>query len=620
VPVSKQGSLAVPNWVIAAPRASVLVWAIGVAGVVVVTDAAHQMVTDGVDARWPVLAGLTVAGAVAMLKLRAAPVSFSISDTFTLTTLFLLGPAPATITAALEALTISALLSPSQRRPMRILFNVAAVAIAMRVAGGVLYHLTGRDLPAVLTESPAAAALPMLCAVTIYFLLNTVVVSAAVASEQNVRWSDVWRTHFAHLWFNYFGGAYIALLLTLFAPSLDPMVLVLLMPMPLVIYGGFRMWVGRINDRLEHLDRTNRQYRATIEALAHAIDAKDQVTHGHIHRVQTACLSLAQALGCTDTAELQAIEAASLLHDLGKLAIPEHILNKPGRLTAAEFTRMKEHAAIGADILSGIEFPYPVVPIVRHHHENWNGGGYPDGLSGTAIPLGARILAVVDCYDALTSDRPYRPAMCREEAVAILRERRGTMYDPEVVDTFLTRLDTVTEDAPDSRIAPAALHRHATSASQEIAICASKGVSPMAASVTALLSRHFAAAVTVLYAYDLERDGLRVAVWCGAGASRRDEMAMALGERLSGWVGATRRTQVNADPHLDAPSPTDNRFNDLRSALSVPIERSSELAGVLTIYARDPNRFTPADASAAELVARVLAQPGVMPQATSRSG
>ena len=128
------------------------------------------------------------------------------------------------------------------------------------------------------------------------------------------------------------------------------------------------------------------------------------------------------------TATIHAIEAAALLHDMGKLAIPEHILNKPGKLTPAEFEKMKLHAAIGADILSAIEFPYPVVPIVRHHHENWDGTGYPDRISGTDIPIGARILSVVDCFDALTSDRPYRPALSDQEAINILTERRGTMY------------------------------------------------------------------------------------------------------------------------------------------------------------------------------------------------
>ena len=205
--------------------------------------------------------------------------------------------------------------------------------------------------------------------------------------------------------------------------------LLMLAPMPLVLYASVRMWLGRINDRVTHLDTTNRQYRATIEALAHAIDAKDQVTHGHIRRVQSASLQLARALGCTDEGQLHAIEAG-LLHDLGKLAIPEHILNKPGRLSDAEYTTMKEHAKIGADILAGVDFPYPVVPIVRHHHENWDGTGYPDGLSGDQIPLGARILAVVDCFDALTSDRPYRRALSSRDAIAILQERRATMLTP----------------------------------------------------------------------------------------------------------------------------------------------------------------------------------------------
>ena len=141
-------------------------------------------------------------------------------------------------------------------------------------------------------------------------------------------------------------------------------------------------------------------------------------------------------MGVASEIEVRAIEAAALLHDIGKLAIPEHILNKPGKLTAPEFERMKTHARVGAEILSEIDFPYPVVPIVRHHHENWDGTGYPDGIAGDAIPIGARILSVVDCYDALTSDRPYRRALSGESAFAIIEARTGSMYDPAVVAAF----------------------------------------------------------------------------------------------------------------------------------------------------------------------------------------
>ena len=163
---------------------------------------------------------------------------------------------------------------------------------------------------------------------------------------------------------------------------------------------------------------------STIETLAMAIDAKDQITHGHIRRVQTYAVGLSQEMGVTDTSLIRAIEAAALLHDMGKLAVPEYILNKPGPLTPAEFEKMKLHASVGADILSAIDFPYPVVPIVRHHHENWDGTGIRTVSTGTDIPIGARILSVVDCFDALTSDRPYRPSTGGPRALPDLNERR----------------------------------------------------------------------------------------------------------------------------------------------------------------------------------------------------
>ena len=212
--------------------------------------------------------------------------------------------------------------------------------------------------------------------------------------------------------------------------------LILIVPLPVILYVTFRHALGRAQDQISHLGKMNHVYIAAIEALAHAVDAKDQVTHDHTRRVQDQTVRLARALGVEDEGEIQAIKAAALLHDVGKLAIPEHILNKPGRLTPAEFEIMKRHAPIGADILSVIGFPYAVAPIVRHHHENWDGTGYPDGLAGDAIPIGSRIIAVVDCFDALTSDRPYRPRMEDRDALQILSDRRGKMYDPRVVDAF----------------------------------------------------------------------------------------------------------------------------------------------------------------------------------------
>jgi putative nucleotidyltransferase with HDIG domain len=208
-------------------------------------------------------------------------------------------------------------------------------------------------------------------------------------------------------------------------------------PLLIISYLTYHTSLARIEDANRHVDELNHLYLSTIETLAMAIDAKDQITHGHIRRVPEYSVALARQMGVNDGNLIRAIEAASLLHDMGKLAVPEHILNKPGKLTSSEFDIMKTHSSVGADILAAIEFRYPVVPIVRHHHENWDGTGYPDGLIGTDIPIGARILSVTDCFDALTSDRPYRKKLSESEAVAILQERRGTMYDPLVVDVFI---------------------------------------------------------------------------------------------------------------------------------------------------------------------------------------
>jgi putative nucleotidyltransferase with HDIG domain len=186
--------------------------------------------------------------------------------------------------------------------------------------------------------------------------------------------------------------------------------------------------------------------------------ARDGFTHEHARRVQRYAIALAGEANIRDHRMLEALEAAALLHDIGKLGIPDQLLHKPGPLTAAEYDQVKQHAVIGADILSAMPFPGPLALFVRHHHEHWDGTGYPDGLHGDAIPLGARVLAIVDCYDALTSDRPYRRSLSHDRAIAMILERRGTMYEPDIADAFL-RIVAELRRAPDRERAGAALLR-----------------------------------------------------------------------------------------------------------------------------------------------------------------
>src|SRR5271167_4665479 len=204
-------------------------------------------------------------------------------------------------------------------------------------------------------------------------------------------------------------------------------------PVIYVMYRSYRLYLGKLEDEKNHVEQMAALHLRTIEALALAIDAKDHTTHEHLQRVRVFAVEIGKEMGLKE-AELEALRAAALLHDIGKLAVPEHIINKPGRLSPEEFEKMKIHPSVGGDILERVNFPYPVVPIVRAHHEKWDGTGYPNGLKGEQIPIGARILAAVDCLDALSSDRQYRRAMPLDAAMEVIAREAGKQFDPRVVE------------------------------------------------------------------------------------------------------------------------------------------------------------------------------------------
>ncbi len=404
-----------------------------------IAHSTYQLYANPIGWNWFVLAILTLLSGSATVKLPSVPATISISETFVVTSVLLFGPAAGTLTVALDALVISLWLARRGHQLHQIVFNICALPASVWVSAQLFYAISGLQ-PLSNPGTPLAIGqllLPLSIFAVCYFLLNSWLIAIAISFEKHLSPLLLWKDNFALLSLNYFGGASVAALLVSYTRNIDLAYLVFVLPLLAVLYLTFVMSMGRVEDANRHLSQLNTLYMSTIETLAMAIDAKDQITHGHIRRVQLYATKLAKTMGVTELAQLSAIEAASLLHDMGKLAVPEYILNKPGRLTSAEFDKMKLHASVGADILSAIDFPYPVVPIVRHHHENWDGTGYPDGLKGSEIPIGARILSVVDCFDALTSDRPYRPRLSEAEAIKILVTRRGTMYDPLVIDTFL---------------------------------------------------------------------------------------------------------------------------------------------------------------------------------------
>ena len=589
------------------PTVRAYVIAVVTVGALALGFSVQTLLARPIGSEWLLLAGLTVLTGSFSVKVPSINAYISVSEAFVFASVLLFGAEAGTVTVLLECLVILLWMKPQGRPLYRMFFNMAAPSVAIWTAGRAFYLLSGfQPYSQVFTPLPRLFV-PLLAFTASYFLLNSWLVAIAVGLETRRSAAQIWWNNFAWLSVNYFSGASVAALIVTYTQHLDFSTLAVIVPLLVVSYLTFRTAMGRAEDSYNHLAELNRLYLSTIETLAMAIDAKDQITHGHIRRVQIYAVGLARHVGVTDPQLVKAIEAAALLHDMGKLAVPEHILNKPGKLTPAEFEKMKLHAGVGADILSAIDFPYPVVPIVRHHHENWNGTGYPDGLSGTDIPIGARILSVVDCFDALTSDRPYRRKLTDREALDILVERRGMMYDPLVVDTFLR---VHTEIAPGHQI-PNIDGVVLAEITSSISGKESPPLSPDAGADSGAGSRYHLDAIKSTRATwpDVLSDHVRTLLPCQLAVLYRHEQAsdqlvveaaspsvdgvlanvkIGLGERLSGWVAANRTVIINSDPTLDLGDIEQVSRLGLQNALSVPVMGARELIGVLALYGRDP--------------------------------
>jgi len=322
--------------------------------------------------------------------------------------------------------------------PIKVIFNV----LGMMANASSLSYYSYHQLEAKFGPN---RPLLLMAAALVFFLANTLPISLVIALTEGKSSRKVWAECYFWSFPYYLVGAAAVGLVGLVNRQAGWQTSLLVLPLIYWVYRSYRLYLGRLEaekDRVEvekrHVEEIASLNMRTIEALALAIEAKDHTTHQHLQRVRVYALEIGKELGLSES-ETEALRAAALLHDIGKLAVPEHIINKPGRLTQAEFEKMKVHPMVGAEILERVAFPYPVAPIVRSHHERWDGTGYPAGLKGEEIPIGARILAVVDCLDALASDRQYRPAMALGAAMAKVSEEAGSWFDPKVVEILERR-------------------------------------------------------------------------------------------------------------------------------------------------------------------------------------
>ena len=382
-------------------------------------------------------------------------------------------------------------------------------------------------------------------------------------------------------------------------------------------------------ERRQHAEEMATIHMNTIESLAIAIDAKDQTTHGHVRRTQIYATQMGELFNVSEK-ELRALHAGALLHDIGKLAVPEYILNKPGKLTEAEFAKMKIHPSVGGDILKRVNFPYPVEDIVRYHHEKWDGSGYPKGLKGEAIPLIARIISVVDFYDATRCDRPYRKGMKREESLALLRSMVGSAFDPRVVETFIKHVeefdqligsqdikeqvdstpavDNQTATKPDAGLAPdilgvaeeTSVFRTISEAQREVfalhEIAQTIGSSLNLSDTVTLVANKLRAIVPfdtcVIYLVDDPSGKAIAAHVVGEEVELFKRRRINIGDGITGWVIANSRSMCNASPDLDLVGIPDEVVKRFRGVLVSPLLREDGAFGAISLYSQSRTSYT----------------------------
>ncbi|MCC7417735.1 MAG: diguanylate cyclase [Acidobacteria bacterium] len=565
------------------------------------------------------LALLFLSSATASLKvhlpLTTSGSTMSVSYAVDFASLLLLGPHETMLVAAGSAFSQCHVNSRDRNPLHRTLFSMASLVITVQAAG-LAARLLGYTGP---SDDFAALARPLVGAATVYFLFNTGLVAAAIGLTTGQRIFTTWQTNFLWSAPSYFVGAGTAGLAAKYIAHAGYWIAPLTFAPLYLTYRTYKVYMGRIEDQQRHVQQTSDLHLATIEALARAIDAKDQTTQLHIRRVQLYAARLAQAAGLSP-AEIQGVKTAALLHDIGKLAVPEHILSKPGPLTQEEFQKIRIHPTVGAEIIAAVPFPYPVAPLIQSHHERWDGKGYPHGLAGEAIPLGARILTIVDYYDAVTTERPYHKALAYESAIGLLRHESGRALDPALVDRFIDLLPSLiaemgTQAQLDAAPAQPALAAAGStsaglipggSAFENIALAhreiyalyeiaqsmgTSLGISDTMALISAKLTKIIPWSGCALFLQ--QADGsIRCRFAAGVEAPQLTNITLQPGQGLSGWVARNRRTLVNADPrvtfeeaHLPAPSA-------LRSAIVCPLFYDDALIGCLSLYHTEPRCYT----------------------------
>ena len=566
----------------------------------------------------------------------------SIADSFVLLAVMLYAvppsdtAGPAVLLAALVAFVSTFRIATNREVVLKMGMAIVSTFIAASLYGGLVDLFAGQSEPAQGALPLNVFLIPLLVVAALQYALSTIATAWFISFEagkftliptpETVVWTLTTKL----------AGAASALLFYAAVLNKTLAYAVLGLLISALVYLLYRFNERRLEqirdaeaERRRHIEEMAEIHMNTIESLAIAIDAKDQTTHGHVRRTQLYATQMGKLFNVSES-DLRALHAGALLHDIGKLAVPEYILNKPGKLTEAEFAKMKIHPTVGGDILKRVNFTYPVEDIVRYHHEKWDGSGYPKGLKGEAIPLVARIISVVDFYDATRCDRPYRKGMKREESLALLRSMVGSAFDPKVVEKFIQHVeefdrmidlqdikeqvesaptaDTQTSTKPDAGLAPdilgiaeeASPFRSISEAQREVfalhEIAQTIGSSLNLSDTVTLVANKLRAIVPfdtcVIYLVDDPSGKAIAAHVVGEEVEVFKRRRINIGDGITGWVIANSRSMCNASPELDLIGIPDEVVKRFRGVLVSPLQREDGAFGAIALYSQSRTSYS----------------------------
>ncbi len=605
--------------------ARIFIAAVGLAGLAGMAVTFHGW-TPTADPRFIVYLVLALLSSGMKVRFPGVQGAFSVHLVFTMLGVLELQPAETMFLAVASAAAQTFWHSKGDIKLVRLFFNTTCIALAV-FAGTWVYRKPW------LTDGPPVELLQLMLAGVAYFAANNIPLGIVIALTEGQSIRAMVRSLCDWSFVYYVVGVSLADIVHRASARLGWTFTLALLPPLYLVYRSVRMYFGKMEQEKAHAETMASLHLRTIEALATAIEAKDECTGDHLRRVQVYSLEVAKHLGLSSD-EVNALQAASILHDIGKLAVPDYIISKPGKLTPDEFDKMKVHTVVGAEILEQVAFPYPVAPIVRSHHEKWDGSGYPDGLKAEDIPIGARIFSAVDCLDALASDRQYRRALPLDEAMSYVAGLSARSFDPQVVDILkanyreFERLAQSTPlrnsklskdlivsrgDAPDAGFEKSAARGSGFSRdgspSQANSIAAARQEMRVIVDLALDLSKSLrmedilsilAARLKQLVPYDClaiyvrEKTILKARFTSGITSQIFASLEIPVGQGLSGWVVENGKAIVNGNPAVE-PGYTEAAGQPcvFTSALAIPLgDGVDQFSGALTLYHTDKDAYS----------------------------